>query len=169
MITLQTNLGDIVITLDFENTPATAKNFLQYAEEGFYNGLIFHRVIPNFMIQGGGMDEEMHEKEGRAPIENEAEKGEKNKRGTLAMARTMDPHSASSQFFINLKDNDFLDFKSADVHGFGYCVFGHVTEGMEIVDKIAQCETTSRMGHDDVPVEEIIIERVTVSETAQAQ
>lgn len=164
MITLHTNFGDIEIELDFDNTPITAKNFLDYAQEGFYNGTIFHRVIKNFMIQGGGMDTDMLPEETKANIENEADKGAKNTRGSLAMARTNDPHSASSQFFINLKDNHFLDFTAKDAMGWGYCVFGQVINGMDVVDKIAEVETTSRYGHDDVPVDNVVIENVVVSE-----
>lgn len=164
MITLHTNLGDIVIELDTENTPITAENFLQYAKDGFYNNTIFHRVINDFMVQGGGFESGMSQKQSNAPIKNEADKGQQNKRGTLAMARTNDPHSASNQFFINVKDNDFLNFKSPTDSGWGYCVFGKVTEGMDIVDKIKTVETTSRAGHQDVPVNDIIIENVSVTE-----
>ncbi len=162
MITLETNYGPIKIKLDHENTPQTAKNFEQYAKEGFYNGVIFHRVIDNFMIQGGGFEVGMESKETGASIENEADKGKANKRGTVAMARTSDPHSASAQFFINVKDNDFLNFKSKSPDGWGYCVFGEVVEGMDVVDKIKNVETTSRMGHQDVPVKDVIITSVSV-------
>jgi len=163
MITLETNLGPIVIELDHENTPLTASNFEQYVKEGHYNGTIFHRVIDNFMIQGGGFDEDMTQKETRDPIENEADKGGKNSRGSLAMARTSDPHSASAQFFINVKDNDFLNFRSKDINGWGYCVFGNVVEGMDIVDQIKAVDTTNRQGHQDVPIENIVISKATVS------
>lgn len=163
MITLHTNFGDIVIELDFDKAPNTAENFKKYAESGFYNGLIFHRVINDFMIQGGGFNEEMEQKAGEAPIENEADNGLKNDTGTLAMARTMDPHSASSQFFINIKDNDFLNFRSKDSSGWGYCVFGKVTAGMDVVNKIKGVSTTTRSGHSDVPVEAVVIETATVS------
>jgi peptidyl-prolyl cis-trans isomerase B (cyclophilin B) len=164
MITLETNHGPITIELDFENTPETAKNFLAYAKDGFYNDTIFHRVIDGFMIQGGGFDEKMQHKNGRAPIKNEAKNSAPNKRGTLAMARTSDPHSASSQFFINVKDNDFLNFQSESGQGWGYCVFGKVIKGMDTVDKIKAVSTTSRAGHQDVPMNPVIIEKVTVSE-----
>ncbi|WP_206484482.1 peptidylprolyl isomerase [Thalassotalea sp. G2M2-11] len=158
MITFKTTLGDIKIELDFDNAPITAKNFEQYAKDGFYNDTIFHRVIKGFMAQGGGFTSGMGEKETRASIQNEANNGLSNNRGTLAMARTQDPHSASAQFFINLTDNDFLDFKNESVQGWGYCVFGKVVEGMDIVDKMTLVDT-GRMGfHDDVPKEEIIIE-----------
>ena len=162
MITLHTNHGDIKVELDLDGTPATAKNFEAYAKEGFYNDTIFHRVIDGFMIQGGGFETAMQEKEGKAPIDNEADKGGSNLRGTLAMARTMDPHSASSQFFINVKDNLFLDHKSKSPDGWGYCVFGKVVEGMDVVDKIKAVQTTSRRGHGDVPVDDVVIENVTV-------
>lgn len=157
MITFKTTLGDIKIELDFDKAPITAKNFQQYAEDGFYNGTIFHRVIKGFMAQGGGFTSGMAEKDGNESIENEADNGLSNERGTLAMARTQDPHSASSQFFINLVNNGFLDFKSKDAQGWGYCVFGKVVEGMDIVDKMTLVDT-GRMGfHDDVPKEEILI------------
>lgn len=164
MITLKTNMGDIKLKLDFENTPNTANNFLQYAKQGFYDDTIFHRVIDGFMIQGGGFEAGMKEKDTNAPIENEADKGGKNNRGAIAMARTMDPHSASAQFFINVKDNDFLNHTSKDMHGWGYCVFGNVVEGMDVVDKIKAVETTKKAAHDDVPVEDVIIEDVIVDE-----
>lgn len=163
MITLHTNHGDIVIELDEVNTPETAKNFRQYAEKGFYNGTIFHRVINNFMIQGGGFDVDMNQKATDAPIKNEANKGGKNTLGSIAMARTNDPHSASSQFFINVADNDFLNFKAENTSGWGYCVFGKVTSGLDVVEKIKAVKTTSRMGHQDVPVDNVVIESVTVS------
>jgi peptidyl-prolyl cis-trans isomerase B (cyclophilin B) len=162
MITLKTNLGDIKIELNFDKAPNTAKNFQQYVEDGFYNGTIFHRVIKGFMAQGGGFASGLEEKDSRESIENEASNGLSNKRGTLAMARTQDPHSASAQFFINLSDNDFLDFKNESVQGWGYCVFAEVVEGMDIVDKMTLVDT-GRMGfHDDVPKEEIIIESAIV-------
>lgn len=164
MITLHTNQGDIVIELDTVNTPETAKNFATYAKEGFYKDTIFHRVINGFMIQGGGFDKDMKQKSTRTPIKNEANKGGTNKRGTIAMARTADPHSATAQFFINLADNDFLNFKAENANGWGYCVFGKVTEGMDVVDKIKTAKTGSRMGHQDVPLETIVIENITVAE-----
>jgi peptidyl-prolyl cis-trans isomerase B (cyclophilin B) len=162
MIVFKTTLGDIKIELDFENAPVTAKNFQQYVEEGFYNGTIFHRVIKGFMAQGGGFGSGMEEKSTREPIENEANNGLSNERGTLAMARTQDPHSASAQFFINLVDNDFLNFKNESTQGWGYCVFGKVVEGMDVVDKMTLVDT-GRMGfHDDVPKEEIVVESAIV-------
>ncbi|MDO4436012.1 MAG: peptidylprolyl isomerase [Cardiobacteriaceae bacterium] len=163
MIRFITNFGNIDIELDFDNAPRTAKNFQQYAEEGFFNGTIFHRVIPDFVIQGGGMQSGLVEKANkRAPIENEADNGLKNNRGTLSMARTQDPHSASSQFFINLKDNDFLNFRSKTLQGWGYAVFGKVVAGMEIVDKIATVRTGRLHGHSDVPLEDIVIEKTEI-------
>lgn len=163
MITLHTNYGDIAIELDFDNAPNTAANFKEYAESGFYNGTIFHRVIDGFMIQGGGMDENMQQKETRAAIENEADNGLKNDQGTLAMARTNDPHSATAQFFINVKDNDFLNHSGKNAQGWGYCVFGKVTDGMDVVEKIKNVPTGSRGFHQDVPIDSVIIEKVTVA------
>ncbi|MGH1470275.1 MAG: peptidylprolyl isomerase [Cellvibrionaceae bacterium] len=163
MITLHTNHGDISIELDHENAPKTAANFQKYAEDGFYEGTIFHRVIDGFMIQGGGMDADMKEKETGDSIENEADNGLKNDVGTLAMARTMDPHSATAQFFINIKDNDFLNHTSKDQQGWGYCVFGRVTDGMDTVKKIRSVDTGNAGFHQDVPVEPVIIEKVTVA------
>lgn len=160
MITLHTNYGDIQLELDFENAPKSAANFKQYAEDGFYNGKIFHRVINDFMIQGGGFDADMNQSKTRDPIENEADNGLKNDTGTLAMARTADPHSASAQFFINVKDNDFLNHKAKNSQGWGYCVFGKVVDGMDAVNKIKEVPT----GHQDVPKDTVIIESVTVSE-----
>ncbi len=159
MIKLITTLGTIVISLDFENAPKTSENFQSYCENGFYEGTIFHRVIDNFMIQGGGMDENMLEKQAGEPIQNEADNGLKNNRGTLAMARTGDPHSASAQFFINVNDNDFLNHTSKDVQGWGYAVFGQVVEGMDVVDAIKVVDTGSRGHHQDVPVDAIVIEK----------
>ncbi|AMX02688.1 peptidylprolyl isomerase [Microbulbifer thermotolerans] len=164
MITLHTTYGDIAIELNFDKAPKTAANFLQYCRDGFYTGTIFHRVIDNFMIQGGGMTPDMQQKETRDPIENEADNGLKNDTGTVAMARTMDPHSASSQFFINVQDNDFLNFRSKDPQGWGYCVFGKVVEGMDVVNKIKSVETGSRGFHQDVPLETIEITGVTIAE-----
>lgn len=158
MVILETNYGQIKIELDHAGTPKTAANFEQYVKDGFYDGVIFHRVIDGFMIQGGGFTADMEQKKTRATIENEADKGKSNKVGTVAMARTSDPHSASAQFFINVKDNKFLDFKSKGSDGWGYCVFGEVVEGMNVVEKIAKVETTSRRGHQDVPVDEVIIQ-----------
>lgn len=166
MIVMKTSMGDIEIELDVDNTPETSKNFLSYVQKGFYDGTIFHRVIDGFMIQGGGFDAEMDEKDSDLPIDNEASQAKANKRGTIAMARTSDPHSASNQFFINVSDNDFLNFKSPDINGYGYCVFGEVVNGMDVVDKIKKVTTTSRMGHQDVPEEPIVIESVVEKETA---
>ncbi len=168
MVTLKTTLGDIVLELDHENTPATATNFFNYVKEGFYSNTIFHRVIDGFMIQGGGFEPGMQQKMGKATIENEADKAMPNKRGTIAMARTSDPHSASSQFFINLADNSFLNFKAKSEMGWGYCVFGKVVEGMDVVDKIKAMPTTQRAGHGDVPVNEVVLEEATVSNEQEA-
>lgn len=162
MITLKTNRGDIVIELDEEKAPITSANFAQYVRDGFYNGTIFHRVINNFMIQGGGFEVGMTEKSTRAPIENEAKNGLSNVTGSIAMARTMDPHSASAQFFINVADNKFLDYPGQD--GWGYCVFGRVVEGMDVVNQMKSVDTTMRMGHQDVPVEDLVIEEAIISE-----
>jgi peptidyl-prolyl cis-trans isomerase B (cyclophilin B) len=164
MITLHTNFGDITLTLFTDKAPNTAENFLQYAKDGFYDNTLFHRVIPSFMIQGGGFDPDMEQKDTKAPIQNEANNGVENKRGTIAMARTNDPHSATSQFFINSKDNDFLDFSSETANGWGYCVFGEVTDGMDVIDKIEQVRTSTHGYHADVPVEPVLIQSVTVSE-----
>jgi peptidyl-prolyl cis-trans isomerase B (cyclophilin B) len=160
MVNIQTNHGNIVIELDFKNTPKTAANFLAYVQKGFFDRTIFHRVINNFMIQGGGFDENMKQKTTDAEIENEAETAQPNKRGTIAMARTSDPHSATAQFFINVVDNPFLDHTGKTMQGWGYCVFGKVIEGMDVVDKIKAVSTGSRAGHQDVPLEMIIIEKV---------
>ena len=162
MITLKTNLGDIVIELDHEKAPKTCENFEQYVRDGHYDGTIFHRVINNFMIQGGGFLPDMTQKATRDPIENEANNGLSNVTGSIAMARTMAPHSASAQFFINVKDNNFLDHPGQD--GWGYCVFGKVTEGMDVVEKIKATDTTNKAGHSDVPVEPIMIEKAEISE-----
>ena len=164
MIKLITNKGTIILEMDAKKAPETVANFEQYAKDGFYNGTIFHRVISGFMIQGGGMEPGMKEKATRDSINNEAENGLANDRGTIAMARTPDPHSASSQFFINLKDNSFLNFTSADAQGFGYCVFGKVVEGMDIVDEIEKVTTGSSGGHQDVPAEDVIIESVEIED-----
>ncbi len=157
---IQTSLGRIVVELDAEKAPKSSANFLQYAREGFYNGTIFHRVIPGFMIQGGGFDAKMTQKTTRAPIENEAKNGLKNRRGTLAMARTMDPHSATAQFFINHADNAPLDYPSRD--GWGYAVFGKVTEGMDVVDQIASQPTSSKGFYQDVPRTPVVIQNVKI-------
>ncbi|MEP1741738.1 MAG: peptidylprolyl isomerase [Kangiellaceae bacterium] len=162
MVTIHTNLGDIKVSLNQEKAPNTVKNFLQYAESGFYSGTIFHRVIENFMIQGGGFDQDMGRKMVNEPIQCESQNGLSNKTGTIAMARTNDPHSATSQFFINTKDNDFLDFTAESMQGWGYCVFGEVVEGMAVVNQIKMVETGFASGMKDVPVEPVIIEKVTV-------
>ena len=161
MITIKTNRGDITVELFDEQAPISCENFRQYVEDGHFDGTIFHRVIPGFMIQGGGMDENMTSKPTRAPIKNEADNGLSNERGTLAMARTMVVDSATAQFFINLKDNDFLDHGTRD---FGYAVFGRVTDGMNVVDAIAGVPTGNRAGHQDVPVEAVTIAEVKIGE-----
>ena len=159
-ITIQTNFGDITVALDAEKAPQTVANFMTYIESGFYEKTLFHRVIPNFMIQGGGFDTNFNQKPANNRVENEADNGLENTIGTIAMARTSDPHSASSQFFINTADNSFLNYQSRSTQGWGYCVFGKVTEGMEVVDKISAVSTGSRMGHQDVPTEEVLIENI---------
>ncbi|MDM3871112.1 peptidylprolyl isomerase [Porticoccus sp. W117] len=164
MITLHTNKGDIAIELDFDNAPKSAANFLQYCKDDFYAGTIFHRVIKGFMIQGGGMDADMKEQATRDPIENEADNGLANDEGTLAMARTMDPHSASSQFFINVANNGFLNHTGKNSQGWGYAVFGKVTDGMDVVKDIEGVQTGNAGFHQDVPTESIVIESVTVSD-----
>ena len=160
MVKLQTTMGDIVIELNEQAAPVTVKNFLDYVEDGFFDGKIFHRVIPNFMIQGGGFTADMKQDKTRDPIENEANNGLKNERGTIAMARTSNPDSATAQFFINHRDNDFLNY--AGSANPGYAVFGRTVEGMDVVDAIAAVETTTRNGMDDVPVEPVVIESATV-------
>ena len=157
MITLKTTLGDIVIELDYDKAPKTAKNFEEYVKSGFYKGTIFHRVIKGFMIQGGGLTADLSQKETLDPIENEADNGLKNDRGTIAMARTQDPHSATAQFFINTVNNSFLNFRSNDINGWGYCVFGKVVKGMDVVDAIEKSKTTTVAYYQDVPVETIEI------------
>lgn len=161
-VKLETSMGDITLELNAEAAPETTKNFLAYVESGHYVGTIFHRVIDGFMIQGGGMDREMQQKQTSAPIQNEANNGLSNALGTVAMARTGDPHSASAQFFINVKDNDFLDHTSETSQGWGYCVFGKVTEGMDIVEAIKAVATGSHGPHQDVPVEPIEIIQASV-------
>jgi cyclophilin family peptidyl-prolyl cis-trans isomerase len=151
MVTMKTSLGDIKIELYPDKAPATVKNFLSYVDDKFYDGTIFHRVISGFMIQGGGFTPDMAQKPTKAPVKNEAQNGLKNDRGTLAMARTMVVDSATAQFFINVVDNDFLNFRSPDVRGFGYCVFGKVVEGMDVVDKIKAVPTGQKNGMGDVP------------------
>ena len=162
VVLMSTSMGDIRIELDVEKAPITTKNFLDYVSAGHYNGLIFHRVIAGFMIQGGGMDTQMNEKKGRAPIKNEAANGLKNKLGTIAMARTNVVDSATSQFFINVKDNDFLNHRSAAPAEYGYAVFGQVIEGMDVVHRIEKVKTGRRGYHDDVPVEAVVIHSVEV-------
>ena len=164
MIKLQTNFGPIVLELDAKAAPDTVANFIQYARDGHYDGTIFHRVIDGFMIQGGGFTPDMEQKPTRAPIQNEAGNGLKNSAYTIAMARTPNPHSASSQFFINVADNDFLNFREPSASGYGYCVFGKVTEGQDVVDHIRKVCTGMRGGHQDVPVENVIIEKAEVLE-----
>jgi len=164
MVTLKTTLGDIQIELNAEKAPKTVENFLQYVKEGHYDGVIFHRVISNFMIQGGGFDADMQEKKSRGPIPNEANNGLTNDKYTLAMARTSEPHSASAQFFINTKDNDFLNFSSETQSGWGYAVFGKVTSGTEVVDQIEAVRTGQNGPYGDVPLEPVIIESATITE-----
>lgn len=160
-VRLKTSAGDIVIALDAEKAPKTAVNFLNYVNDGFFTDTIFHRVIDNFMVQGGGFTADFQQKTTNDPIENEADNGLQNKRGTVAMARTMDPHSATAQFFINVKDNGFLNHTGKDMNGWGYCVFGEVVEGMDVVDTIKGCATGNYMGHQDVPKDAIVIESAT--------
>ncbi|MBD1575647.1 MULTISPECIES: peptidylprolyl isomerase [Vibrio] len=162
MITFSTNFGEIEIELNRAKAPVSARNFLQYCQDGFYDGTIFHRVIDGFMIQGGGFTPDMQEKTTRDPITNEANRGLKNVIGSIAMARTEAPHSATAQFFINLDNNDFLDHTATTNLGWGYAVFGQVSAGMEVVNAIAKAKTTSQREHDDVPCEPIIIQKVTV-------
>ncbi len=164
MVKLHTNHGIIILQLDAEKAPNTVKNFLEYVNTGFYEGTIFHRVIGNFMIQGGGFEPSMKQKKTNAPIQNEANNGLKNEMYTVAMARTGDPHSATAQFFINVKDNSFLNHTSKNSQGWGYCVFGKVTEGMDVVNKIKGVKTGNKGHHQDVPVEAVIIQNVTVAE-----
>lgn len=161
MILIKTSRGDIRLELDTENTPNTAANFLSYVNSGFYNDTIFHRVIDGFMIQGGGLNAQMETKATEKPVKNEAKTAKKNKRGTVAMARTNDPHSATSQFFINVADNAFLNFTGEAAQSFGYCVFAEVVEGMDVVDLIAKVKTGQRNGHGDVPMEDVVIHSIT--------
>ncbi|MFN3984388.1 MAG: peptidylprolyl isomerase [Rhodocyclaceae bacterium] len=161
-VRMHTNHGAIVIELDADKAPETVRNFLAYVEAGHYDNTIFHRVIDGFMIQGGGFEPGMKQKPTGEPIKNEADNGLKNLAGTIAMARTQAPNSATAQFFINVADNDFLNFRSPDMQGWGYCVFGQVTEGMDVVNKIRSVKTGSQGFHQDVPVEDVIIERVEV-------
>ncbi len=163
-VRLSTSLGDIVLELDSQSAPNTVANFLQYVDDGFYDGTIFHRVIDGFMIQGGGMEPGLRQKKTRAPVANEATNGLSNEAGTVAMARTSDPHSATAQFFINVKDNDFLDHTMPSPQGWGYCVFGRVVTGMEVVDAIKAVKTATRGGMQDVPVEDVVIVRAELLE-----
>lgn len=156
-VRLTTSLGPILIELDDKGAPLTTENFLKYVNSGFYNGTVFHRVIKGFMIQGGGFEPNMAQKQAEAPIRNEAKTGLKNATGTIAMARTSDPHSASSQFFINVNDNDFLNFKAENLEGYGYCAFGKVVDGLDVVQKISVVPTSTKAGHGDVPVEDVYL------------
>ncbi|AMJ98909.1 peptidylprolyl isomerase [Alteromonas macleodii] len=163
MVTLKTNFGDITLELFEDKAPKTVANFLSYVEDGFFDNTIFHRVINNFMIQGGGFTPDMDQKDTKAPIENEADNGVANEVGTIAMARTQDPHSATAQFFINVNNNDFLNHSGKSVNGWGYCAFGKVTEGMDVVEKIKAVKTGNHGYHQDVPVEPVIIEKAVVA------
>ena len=160
MFVFETNYGSFTVELDFTNAPISSKNFQDYAESGFYDGTIFHRVINDFMIQGGGFEPGLAQKSTEQSIENEAQNGLSNELGTLAMARTADPHSASSQFFINVSDNFFLDHKNTSPQGWGYAVFGKVVEGMGTINKIKECKTGAQLGHQDVPEEDVLINSV---------
>ena len=161
-VKIQTSMGDLVIELDAEKAPLTAENFLQYVREGFYDNTIFHRVIDGFMVQGGGFEPGMKQKPVRAPIKNEAGNGLKNDAYTVAMARTSDPHSATAQFFFNVVNNNFLNFRAANADGFGYCVFGKVVEGRDVIDKIKAVPTGNRGFHQDVPAEDVVIKKAEV-------
>lgn len=163
MVKLSTNFGDITLELDAEKAPITVANFLQYVESGYYDGVIFHRVIDGFMVQGGGFDVAMKQKATKEEIKNEADNGLANEKYTVAMARTSIPDSASSQFFINVGDNDFLNHTAKNASGWGYCVFGKVVEGMDVVDKIRAVKTTSKAGHRDVPIEPVVIEKASLA------
>jgi peptidyl-prolyl cis-trans isomerase B (cyclophilin B) len=169
MITFRTTMGDISIELDFDKAPISSANFLSYAKDNFYNDTVFHRVINGFMVQGGGMTSDMQQKQTNATIENEADNGLKNDIGTLAMARTADPHSASSQFFINVSNNDFLNHSGKNMQGWGYAVFGKVAEGMDVIEKIKSVATGSAFGHQDVPVDPIEITGTVISEEYAAK
>jgi peptidyl-prolyl cis-trans isomerase B (cyclophilin B) len=166
-VEIKTSLGVFVLELYPDLAPKTVDNFMSYLNEGTYDGTIFHRVIKGFMIQGGGFTPQMIQKKPKATIANEADNGLQNKRGTIAMARTMEPHSATSQFFINTDDNDFLNHRGKNTQGWGYCVFGKVVDGMDVVDAIAGVETTSKTGHQDVPVEPVVIEKVSIKKAQQ--
>ncbi|MDA5133660.1 MULTISPECIES: peptidylprolyl isomerase [Psychrobacter] len=162
VVELDTNMGAIVIELNEEKAPKTVENFLNYVKSGHYDGTIFHRIIDGFMIQGGGMDAEMNEKATNAPVENEADNGLKNDKGTIAMARTQDPHSATSQFFVNVKDNDFLNHSGKNMQGWGYTVFGKVTSGMDVIEKMRGVPTGRFGMHADVPKEPVVINSATI-------
>lgn len=164
LVHMKTNFGTVIVELFPDKAPKTVDNFLQYVREGFYDNTIFHRVIDKFVIQGGGFGPGMTQKTTRAPIENEAKNGLRNARGTIVMARASDPHSASSQFFINLVDNDFLNFTAPSPSGWGYCVFGQVVEGMHVVDQIKGVPTGSKLGHKDVPLSDVLLEKVSLVE-----
>ena len=164
MVEMHTSKGLITLELDAEKAPVTVANFIEYVKSGHFDGTIFHRVIPGFVIQGGGLESGMKEKPTQAPIENEADNGLKNVTGSICMARTNDPHSATSQFFINLKDNQFLDHTEKSPQGWGYAVFGQVTGGMDVVEAIAAVQTGNAGGHQDVPVEDIVVEKVTITD-----
>lgn len=161
-VRLHTSFGAITLELDAEKAPETVKNFLAYVQAGHYDNTIFHRVIDGFMIQGGGFEPGMNQKPTGEPVRNEADNGLKNRAGTIAMARTQQPHSATAQFFINVADNEFLDHRAPDIQGWGYCVFGAVTEGMDVVDRIRSVKTGSKGFHQDVPVEDVVIERAEI-------
>lgn len=162
MIKLETNLGDITIELDSEKAPLTTRNFLEYVNSGYYDNTLFHRVIDGFMIQGGGFEPGMKQKQTGAPIQNEAANGLKNEKYTVAMARTSDVHSATAQFFINVADNASLNYTSSTPRGFGYCVFGKVVDGTDIVDRLKKVKTGSRSGHQDVPLEDVVVRKASV-------
>jgi peptidyl-prolyl cis-trans isomerase B (cyclophilin B) len=164
MVELHTNHGIIKIELNAEKAPKSVENFLTYVKQGHYDGTVFHRVIDGFMIQGGGFTPGMEQKPTNAPVDNEADNGLKNEKGTLAMARTNDPHSATAQFFVNVKDNDFLNFSSPTAQGWGYCVFGKVVEGLDVLDAIRKVKTGSKGFHQDVPVEDVVIEKAVIVE-----
>ena len=163
-VKLSTSMGDIVLVLDADKAPITVENFTNYVKNGHYDGLIFHRIIPNFMVQGGGMEPGMKERRNLSPIQNEADNGLKNNKGTIAMARTNEPHSATSQFFINLKDNDFLNHTGKDLRGWGYTVFGEVVEGIEVVDAMGAVATGNAGGHGDVPTEDVMLIKAEIVE-----
>lgn len=163
-VKLSTSMGDIVLELDAEKAPATVENYLNYVKNGYYDGLIFHRIIPDFMVQGGGMEPGMKERPNLSPIENEADNGLKNDKGTIAMARTNDPHSATSQFFINLKNNDFLNHTGKDPRGWGYVVFGKVVEGADVIEAMGKVSTGTVAGHGDVPNEDVVLNKAEIVE-----